>query len=42
MHKDRFEQYLCDVGEANDVGHDANNHDEDFLPLPQDHGIFIH
>ena len=34
--------HLSDVGEANDKGDEANNEDEDLLPPPQHHGIFIH
>lgn len=34
--------YLCDVGEADDEGDETDNEDEDLLPLPQHHGIFIH
>lgn len=34
--------HLCDVGEADDEGDEADNEYEDLLPLPQHHGIFIH
>lgn len=35
-------QHLCDVGEADDEGDEADDENEDLLPLPQHHGIFIH
>lgn len=34
--------HLCDVGDADDEGHQADKQDEDLLPLPQHQGIFIH
>ena len=34
--------YLCDVREADDEGDETDDEDEDLLPLPQHHGIFIH
>lgn len=34
-------QHLRDVREADDEGDEADNEDEDLLPLSQNHGIFI-
>lgn len=38
----RTHLYLRDVREADDEGDEADNEDEDLLPLPQQQGIFIH
>lgn len=34
--------HLRDVGEADDEGDQADDEDEDLLPLPQHHWVFIH
>lgn len=34
--------YLRDVGEANDERDEADNEDEDLLPLPQLQGVLVH
>lgn len=34
--------YLCDVGQANHVGHGADTGDEDLPPFPQHQGKLIH
>uniref|UniRef100_A0A3B4TE61 IQ motif and SEC7 domain-containing protein 3 n=1 Tax=Seriola dumerili TaxID=41447 RepID=A0A3B4TE61_SERDU len=36
------EEHLCDVGEADDEGDEADDEDEDLFPLPQHQGVFIH
>lgn len=35
-------RYLCDVGEADDEGDEADDEDEDLLPLPQQQRILVH
>lgn len=34
--------YLRDVGEADDERDEADNEDEDLLPLPQQQGVLVH